>query len=405
MVRFDTRKKKPKVYNIAIASGITAAAVAVMILAGGEALLPVISVTVTVYLAVVLGMLITAFFRQLQYNPYSYNTIYYFGFSLFVLSVLITHIVQTVYILQNQEGYRISSIASLLLGSARNYMLLSSPLVLAFSVALVVSNISLLRHEVRRFVNVLGILLAFLLVAGELFLFFADRYFSGSFTELIIHELLVSLFAAFYLYFECMLIGAAVGDVIAARYWPDKDKDFIIILGCSFRKDGTPTPLLAGRINRALDFYRQQLAETGKAAVLVPSGGKGSDERISEALCMKNYLLAQGVPEEHILMEDRSRNTYENMRFSKDLIDAVNPEAKVAFSTTNYHVFRSGIMARRVKLKAQGMGAKTKWYFWPNAAVREFAGLLSQHKGKQAIILISMVAIYVGLVFLAYWEG
>lgn len=101
-------------------------------------------------------------------------------------------------------------------------------------------------------------------------------------------------------------------------------------------------------------------------------------------------------------MEDQSTNTYENMLFSKEKILAQNPQAKVAFSTTNYHVFRSGMMARRVKMKAQGVGSKTKWYFWPNASVREFVGLLKQHRGKQAIILISMIAIYVGLAFLNY---
>ena len=80
----------------------------------------------------------------------------------------------------------------------------------------------------------------------------------------------------------------------------------------------------------------------------------------------------------------------------------IDPGAKIAFSTTNYHVFRSGLFARRVKMRAVGMGAKTKWYFWPNAAVREFAGLLTKHRIKQALILSGMVLIYVVLTLLAY---
>jgi uncharacterized SAM-binding protein YcdF (DUF218 family) len=90
------------------------------------------------------------------------------------------------------------------------------------------------------------------------------------------------------------------------------------------------------------------------------------------------------------------------MRFSKEKILTENPNATVAFSTTNFHVFRSGLKARRVKLKALGMGAKTKWYFWPNAAVREFVGLLTEHKGKQALIALSLVAVYALLTFYAY---
>lgn len=402
MVRFDTRDKKPKVYNIAILSGIAVLVVIALNIIPKEPPLGVISAVVTVYVAAALVMLVRAFFEQLKYNPYSYNTIYYIGFSLFLLSVCITNAVATVNIFQQPELYDVPMIAMHLLASSRNFMLLSAPFVLVFSVLLVISNISLLRHEVRRFVNVLGILLAVLMVGGEVFLFFADYYASGSMTDIIIHEILVSLFAAFYLYFECMLIGAGVGDQIAARYWPDRDKDYMIILGCSIRKDGTPTPLLAGRCNRAIEFYKQQLEETGKPLIFVPSGGQGNDEGISESLSMRNYLISQGIPEEHILMEDQSRNTYENMKFSKEKIMAQNPDAKVGFSTTNYHVFRSGMMARRVKMRAQGVGAKTKWYFWPNASVREFAGLLKQHRGKQIIIILAMIAIYVGLVFLAY---
>jgi len=117
---------------------------------------------------------------------------------------------------------------------------------------------------------------------------------------------------------------------------------------------------------------------------------------------MKGYLLSQGVPEERIIEEDRSASTFENMKFSKQKILETGKEGKIAFSTTNYHVFRSGLYARRVKMRAVGMGAKTKWYFWPNAAVREFVGLLTEHRGKQALIFGGLIAIYVTLTMLVY---
>ena len=134
---------------------------------------------------------------------------------------------------------------------------------------------------------------------------------------------------------------------------------------------------------------------TGKAPVFVASGGQGPDEVTSESRAMKNYLLEMGIPEDRILEEDKSGSTFENMQFSKKLIQAEDPEAKIAFSTTNYHVFRSGLMARRVKMRAVGIGAKTKWYFWPNAAVREFVGILTEHRLKQGLILGAMVCLFV----------
>ena len=157
-----------------------------------------------------------------------------------------------------------------------------------------------------------------------------------------------------------------------------------------------------GRIDRALRFAEKQEALTGKAPIFVTSGGRGPDEPVSESASMKRYLLEQGVPESRILEEDRSASTYENMKFSWEKIRAVDPNGKVAFSTTNYHVFRSGLYARRVKMRAVGMGAKTKWYFWPNAAVREFVGLLTEHKLKQGLIFGGMIVFYVVLTFLAY---
>ena len=217
-----------------------------------------------------------------------------------------------------------------------------------------------------------------------------------------IHDLIVNTASAIFLYFECMLIGTIVADAIAAQYEPKKDKDFIIILGCGLKKDGTPSPLLKGRIDRALAFANKQKNETGKEPTFITSGGKGLDEAISESASMKRYLIDRGVSEEHIIEEDRSADTFENMKFSKEIILKVNPDAKIAFSTTNYHVFRSGIFARRVKMRAVGMGAKTKWYFWPNAAVREFAGLLTNHRRKQALILGGLIAFYITLTLIVY---
>ena len=180
MISFDIRNKKPKVFNIAILSAAAAAVILVLILLKDSVPLLAVSVVITVYLGLVIFFLVKAFFQQLQYNPYSYNTIYYFGFSLFLLSVFISHLTLTVNIAKQPAVYDLHSVAALLLSTAKVYMLLSAPLIIIFSVLLFISNISLLRHEVRRFANVLGILLAFLMVGGEVLLYFADYYATGS---------------------------------------------------------------------------------------------------------------------------------------------------------------------------------------------------------------------------------
>lgn len=405
-VKFDTLNKKPKLYDVLIAGFLVLAAViALSVIGRGRFALPA-ALLLDAFFIYAIVRLVIAFIGQLRYNPYSYNTIYYAGFALFLVSVLITFMQLTVLLILDPEQYgNDSMLISTLLSSAKTYMLFSAPFILMFSLALCVSNISLIRHERFRFVNVLGIILSVLLVAGELFLFLYDRFASGSQLQVMLHDLAANLFAAVYLYFECMLIGAIIANIIVVKYEPDRDKDFLIILGCGLRKDGTPTPLLRGRIDRAIAFYEKQKAETGKELIFVTSGGQGENEANSESLAMKNYLLEKGVPEERIIEEDKSTDTFENMKFSKAKIEELAGSAgtaKIAFSTTNYHVFRSGLFARRVKMRAVGMGARTKWYFWPNAAVREFVGLLTAHRLKQAIILGSMIVFYVVLTLVAY---
>ena len=141
-------------------------------------------------------------------------------------------------------------------------------------------------------------------------------------------------------------------------------------------------------------FAKAQAAATGKRAILVPSGGKGSDEPLSESEAMAAYLLEKGVPQEEILPENRSQTTKENLTFSKALISEKNQDARVAFSTSSYHVCRGGILAEEMGWSIDGMGSHTKWYFWPNAFLREFIGLLAESRLQQltAVFVIALIS-------------
>ncbi len=404
MLKFDTRDKKPKLWDLIPLAFIYVLILAVLVFKRVSAAALPACITSIVFFTLVLIRLIISFFGQIHYNPYSYNTIYYFAFALFDLFVIIEHFFLLKGILNFPDVYSGVEVFHTLLGSASTFMYLTSPFLFLFSIAMCISNISLLKHEGKRFVNVLGIILSVLVVGGVAAMFAYDYYASGSQFQVMMHDLFGNLFAALYLYYEFMLLGVIVADAIAAAHEPLYNKDFVIILGCNMQKDGRPTPLLRGRIDRAIEFSKKQFEAAGKELVFICSGGQGENEPISESRCMKNYLLEQGIPEDRIIEEDKSKNTFENMKFSKEKILEINPDAKVAFSTTNYHVFRSGLYARRNKMRAVGMGAKTKWYFWPNAAVREFIGLLTAHKLKQAIIIIGLVVFYIGLTILSYCE-
>ena len=328
---------------------------------------------------------------------YAYTTIFYAGFAIFTLVTGLVTLVVTVRHILHPERFSMFDGYSAINSASVHFMILTTPAILAFAAAMMISNIALLRHERIRLRNFLGILISLLLVAGNAIgwmLFSSDV--SGSEMEVRIRNTLNNTYATVFAYFECMLAGSVICGVKAARHQPTLDRDFIVILGCWFRKDGSLPPLLRGRANRAISFWREQKESTGKEAVFLPSGGQGRDETMPEAEAIRRYLLSQGVPESAILPETRSANTYQNMAFSKEIIQDVRPDGRTVFATTNYHVFRSGIWAAQAGLTAEGIGGKTKWWFWPNAFMRECIGLLQQ-RWKQEVVLLVLLLVIFGL--------
>ena len=177
---------------------------------------------------------------------------------------------------------------------------------------------------------------------------------------------------------------------------PKPDQDYVIVLGAGLINGERVSPLLAKRIDRAIAFYHLQSRKTLSPPQLLMSGGQGSDEKVPESVAMKNYALDQGIPDEEILIETHSTTTLENMRFSKDIMEREKPDGyKAIFASNNYHIFRAGMYAKQVGLKADGIGAKTAKYYLPNAFLREFVAILVS---KKRIHIIMGVLIVLGCV-------
>ena len=188
------------------------------------------------------------------------------------------------------------------------------------------------------------------------------------------------------------------------RILPRRRKyDYIIIHGAGL--DGTrPTPLLAGRIDKALELWNKQ-HQQGK---FVASGGQGADEVVSEAQAMRDYLLEKGVPADAILMEDKSTTTWENLKNSIAVIradratsggtDAASDDVTASDSagacgdfttavvTSDFHVFRCAEYAHNLGIKADGIGSHTKGWYWPTAFIREFIAISKAHLWPYLVI-------------------
>lgn len=284
----------------------------------------------------------------------------------------------------------------------RAFSYFAIPVFLIICLAIFVSNLALIRHEGFRTTNLMSAVLGICYIGGtgllylvsyciQKYLLLPNGITNGH--PLIIVFTYSELFLMMLIsYFECILIASFIMGYVAVKHVPSHDKDFIIILGCLISKEGGLLPLLKARTNRAIKFAWEQEIDTGKKLRFVPSGGKGHNEVIAEGSAIELYLLSHSAEFYEVFTEKHSKNTYENMLFSKKIIDDVNPDAKIAFATTNYHILRSGILARRAGFDAEGIASKTKWYFWPNGFIREFFGILAINK-KAHILTISACAL------------
>lgn len=184
---------------------------------------------------------------------------------------------------------------------------------------------------------------------------------------------------------------------------PKYNQDFIIVLGSGLINDKVP-PLLASRIQKAIDFYHRQAAVSTPPTIIL-SGGQGSDENLPEAEAMQRYAIEKGIPIEHTLQENRSVNTYQNMLFSKQIMDGIKQgEAyNSIFTTNNFHLFRAGIYARLAGLNSQGIGSKTAFYYWPNAMIREYVAIVVLERKRHMKLIAPIIIMTILLALFSFF--
>jgi uncharacterized SAM-binding protein YcdF (DUF218 family) len=139
----------------------------------------------------------------------------------------------------------------------------------------------------------------------------------------------------------------------------DYKEDAIIVLGAGIKGERIGTNLQK-RLDTAIEYHKEN-----QEAVIVVSGGQGPYEDISEALAMERYLIANGIPQDKIIKEDRSTSTKENFEFSKKLLDLRFGEGKykAAYITNGYHIYRAGLVAEDVGFNGMThIHAETPWY-------------------------------------------
>ena len=113
-----------------------------------------------------------------------------------------------------------------------------------------------------------------------------------------------------------------------------------------------------------------------------------------EAEALQAYLICRGIPENRILPETKSASTFQNLLFSRRIMAENSLPLRCVYATTNYHVFRSGMWAVKAGLDAEGIGSRTKWWFWPNAFMRECVGLVENRWKQELVLLLGMIVFF-----------
>lgn len=141
----------------------------------------------------------------------------------------------------------------------------------------------------------------------------------------------------------------------------------VIVLGGGLRGEMV-SQSLADRLDTAADYLLHN-----KNAVAVLSGGQGADEVITEAEAMKRYLMGRNIPADRILKEERSTSTYENFKYSKELLDTYfTGDYTVTYVTNTYHAYRAGQYAQMSGLHVTRYNARTLPYLVVSSYMREF---------------------------------
>ena len=147
--------------------------------------------------------------------------------------------------------------------------------------------------------------------------------------------------------------------------------DFVIILGAGLQGE-KPSKTLETRLEAGTHFLMEN-----KDIPVVVSGGQGPAESISEAAAMGMYLKNAGIADKRIFYEHKSTTTYENLKYSKQLIEQLGlKEPTVLIVTNDYHIVRAKMIAKEVGLRNYSLGADSPFFVKINYFIREYFGIV-----------------------------
>ena len=141
---------------------------------------------------------------------------------------------------------------------------------------------------------------------------------------------------------------------------PHKSFDVIIVLGNPANANGSPSLLMASRVEKAV-----QIAKSGQASRLLMTGG-GVYNDFVEAEVMAQYAQQLGIATSDVFVENQARDTFQNARLSAEFCQRQGWH-QVMVVTSKFHLARARRIFRREPLHCTFVGVATPaalpWYW------------------------------------------
>lgn len=199
-------------------------------------------------------------------------------------------------------------------------------------------------------------------VYGKIIQYAANHHTAGN--------ILIVLLTAAIIF--CIAFFATLSGIVSSAKYSADNQTTVIVLGCRVRGD-VPSLQLSKRSSEAAQYLKEH-----PDAVAILSGGQGPDENISEADCMYNLITDSGIDGSRLYIENKSTNTDENIKFSKQIIDENKLSTDVVIVTSDYHLKRAEIICKKNGITASSIPAKSSFYSLPTFYTREVFGIWAQ---------------------------
>ncbi|WP_176968238.1 YdcF family protein [Tindallia californiensis] len=155
----------------------------------------------------------------------------------------------------------------------------------------------------------------------------------------------------------------------------DQADDAVVLGAGIIRRE--PSYTLAKRLD-----YAAKYLEDNPSGMLITSGGKSDGQLASEAEVMMWYLEKKGISADRIILEEKSTNTLENIKYSMNQLNQRNDTkvTEIVIITSDYHLLRAQMIARRLGLNAYGIPAQSPpdlyWHYSIRESVAIFKSML-----------------------------